>query len=652
MQYMASNKTKSVYMDKDTLRSLRQFTFPQILSRQAEKLGSGKTAIREKAYGIWQAFDWKDYLRYTKLTCLGLISIGLERAENVGFILDNRPEWLFSELGTHSAGGIAVNFSTSSETKELIYGLNQIQSTYVFVQDKKQVDKLFEWKKDLPSVRRIVYIDPTGIGPYSDEPWLISFSQLLRLGNDKDSEDPELFYKELWEGKADDLALMIMTSGTAGLPKPVMINYENVTEMAGKWLETVPLGVGDNWMSHISAPCIMDHIWGLGVALAGGMTMNFPETVETASEDLKEIGPSFIIALPDFWEKLMAKIILKMKDAGFLKSWLYYRSRNVSRAVADLEDEGRPLNLKLKFLKWFYNYIVFQPLLNRIGYLKIVNAYTWGKHISPEVIKFFRIHNLNLRQGYGLVETAGIFQIQSRSNGKAGTVGKSLPGIKLKISEDSEILVKNNSNFLGYYKDAEATSHVFIDGWFHTGDIGYLNTEGQLVIIGRKNDVSHTESGEYFSTAAIEAQIKFSPYIKEAVVWAERQNYLTALINIDFQNTTAWAEKRKIHYTDYLELSSRPEVEKLIKEEIHEINNQLTDSLRIHKFILLYKQLDKDGEELTLNGKVRKVFISQEYRELIEAMYTDKKKVHIAFRLRNRRGHPVSIKTEVNIIEI
>ncbi|MCJ7686922.1 MAG: AMP-binding protein, partial [Desulfobacteraceae bacterium] len=475
-------------LDEDTLSSLDRFTFPQIMSRQAERLGNEKIAIREKAYGIWQTYNWKDYLRYTKLVCLGLISLGLKRGENVGLILDNHPEWLFSELGVQSTGGVTVNLFTSSVAKELIYGLNRIQAAYVVAQDQEQIDKLLEFRDELSHVKRVIYVDPTGMRRYMDDPWLLSFSQLIELGKKKDDEEPDLYVKELWEGKPDEVALMLMTSGTTGLPKMVMLTYENFIEMARKWLETAPIGIGDNWISITPTAWIVDQMWGVGVTLAGGMTMNFPETFETVVEDFMEIGPSIIVTSSRFWEDLASKIRVMISDSGFIKRWIYKQSQKTGGAVVDLESDGKAVPARLKIFQWLFGRIVSLPLLDRVGCLGFRAAYTGGHPISPDVIRFFRANGLNLKQCYGLTETSGIFQVQPDGEVKPETVGKPLPRTEVKITEDQEVLVLSKSNFVGYYQSPEATAEVLKDGWFHTGDAGYFDDDGHLLIIGRKED--------------------------------------------------------------------------------------------------------------------------------------------------------------------
>ena len=649
---MNATYNKIERMDQPFSESLGEFTLPQILSRQAERLGSEKTAIREKAYGIWQAFNWKEYFLYTKLTALGLFALGLKRGENVGLILDNHPEWLFSELGAQSVGAITIPLFASAVAKELVQGLNRVGAAYVFVQDQEQVDKLLSLRDKLHHVKTIIYIDPTGMRAYKDDPWLISFNQLLELGEDLDNEQPDLYIKELWEGRPDDVALLLMTSGTTGKPKLVMLTHENFTETASKWIETAPIGVGDNWISITPTAWIVDQMWGVGITMCGGLIMNFPETSETAVDDFREIGPNVIITSSRFWEDLASTIRVKISDSGFIKTALYNLSQRLGGRIVDLESEKKRIPLRLNALHWFMIRTVSRPLMDRMGCLQFRVAYTGGHPISPDVIRFFRANGLNLKQCYGLTETGGIVQVQPDEEVKPETVGKSLPGIEVKITDDQEVLVLSKSNFVGYYNNPEATAEVLKDGWFYTGDAGYFDDDGHLVIIGRKQDIMRTNEGEAFSPDFIETRLKFSPYIKEAVIWGEGHEFLTAFINIDFGNVGNWAEDRKIPYTTYTDLSQQTAVEGLILGEVGEVNRQLPDSMKLARIILLYKLLDPDDEELTRTGKVRRKFVSEQYKALIDAMYADRTELPIKGEVRYRDGTVGVIETTVKILTL
>ncbi|MGZ3536732.1 MAG: AMP-binding protein [Thermodesulfobacteriota bacterium] len=638
--------------DQETVLALSQFTLPQILFKQAKELGTKKIAIREKMYGIWQAYNWEDYFQYTKHVALGFFALGLKRGENIGIITDNHPEWLFSELGAQAIGAITVNFFTSSTAKELTTMLNRIQAAYVVAQDQEQVDKLLEMKEQLPHVRKVIYVDPTGMRTYTNNPWLMSFKELLDSGAEIDAKQPNLFEEQLWKGKAEEVALMIMTSGTTGIPKLAMISHKSFTEIARKWVETAPIGIGDNWISITPTAWIVDQMWGMGVSPLTGMSMNFPETPETATEDFREIGPAVIITSSRFWEDLASKIRVKIADAGWVKRKLFALGEKIGGAVVDHQSKKEPVPSSLRFLHRIAARLVYRPLLDRVGCAQIRAAVTGGHPISPDVIRFFRAKGLNLKHAYGLTEGGGVFQVQPDGEVKPESVGKPLPRTEVKIAEDQEVLVRTPSCFVGYYQDPEATKKALIDGWLHTGDAGYIDDDGHLLIIGRKEEIMRTKAGEAISSDFIETRLKFSPYIKEAVVWGEARDYITGFINIDFGNVGSWAEDRMIPYTTYTDLSQQPPVEELILGEVRLVNTQLPKPMRLKKIILLYKLLDADDEELTRTGKVRRKFVYEQYIKLIEAMYSDQKELEVTGKVRYRDGQVGTITTKVKILTV
>jgi long-chain acyl-CoA synthetase len=383
------------------------------------------------------------------------------------------------------------------------------------------------------------------------------------------------------------------------------------------------------------------------------MVMNFPETLETMEEDFREIGPTVIVTASRFWEQLASKIRVKISDSGFVKRFLYNTCVKIGGAVVDRESQKLAVPLHLRLLYWMATHIMYRPLLDRVGCLRFRGAYTGGHPISPDVIRFFRAGGLNLKQCYGLTESGGIFQVQPDDEVKLETVGVPLPRTEIKIAEDQEVLVKSRSNFVGYYQDEEATSKAFTDdGWLRTGDAGYIDEDGHLLIIGRKEEIMRTRDGEAFSPDFIETRLKFSPYINEAVIFGEGRPFITAFINIDFGNVGNWAEERKIAYTTYTDLSQQPEVEDLIRGEISGVNKQLPQPMQLVHFILLYKLLDADDEELTRTGKVRRKFVFQQYKDLIEAMYSDKKELAVSGQVKYRDGHIGTIETTVRILSV
>jgi long-chain acyl-CoA synthetase len=627
-------------------------TLPQLLAAQAKRFGANEAAIREKAYGVWQTYNWQEYLRYTRQSSMGLIALGFKRGETVGLITDNHPEWLFSELGAQAAGGITLNLFTSAVVEELSASLNRIRASFVIVQNQEQVDKMFAARENLGHVRNVIYIDPTGMSLGKTDPWLISFRDLLAMGEKLDGDRPDLFLTELSRGNPEETAMMIQTSGTTGMPKLAMLSHRNLTSMGESWIRAVAIQPGENWISMSPPAWIVDQMWGVGVALASGMTMNFPEMPDTVLEDFREIGPSRIITSSRFWEELASRIRVRMADAGWIKHGLFDIAERIGRSVVSRQVRREPVPPLIKGLHRLAAIIIYRPLLDRIGCANFLSAYTGGHPISPDVISFFRAIGLNLKQCYGLTEGGGIFQLQPDEEVKQETVGTPLPGVQVRIAEDQEVLVSSASVFQGYYQDYQATEEAFIEGWLRTGDAGYLDMDGHLLIIGRKEEIIRNKSGEAFSPDFIETRLKFSPFIKEAVIFGEGRPFLTAMINIDFGNTGNWAEERMIPYTTYMDLSQQTEIQELILKEIRKVNEQLPEVMKIHKFILLYKLLDADDEELTRTGKVRRRFVYGLYLNLIEAMYTGEKEVRVKGKVRYRDGQIGETDTRIRIVEI
>jgi long-chain acyl-CoA synthetase len=534
----------------------------------------------------------------------------------------------------------------------LAFSIKRINSPVVVVQDQEQVDKLLEVKEKLPLTKKVVYIDPTGMTSYENDPWLMSYADLLKTGEKFITEHPGLIEEEINKGRPDDIAVMIQTSGTTGVPKLAMLSHRNLTTMAAQWVEETKITPEENWLSMSPPAWIVDQMWGMGVALESAMSMNFPETAETVMEDFRDIGPSIIITASRFWEDMASSIRVKISDAGWLKKKLFYWGESIGKAVVEKQSHKQTIPLFLRALYKAMSVAVYRPLLDRLGCAHFHSAFTGGHPISPDVILFFRAIGLNLKQCYGLTESGGIFQIQPDNEVKLETVGKPLPLTEVKIAEDQEVLVKSEANFSGYYNDYQSTQGAFENGWLKTGDAGYIDGDGHLLIIGRKEDIIRNKSGEAFSPDFIETRLKFSPYIKEAVTFGEARPYITAMINIDLGNVGNWAEEKMIPYTTYMDLSQQQAVEELILKEIRQVNEQLPEVMKINKFILLYKLLDADEEELTRTGKVRRRFVYGLYIKIIEAMYSSQKNVQVTGKVRYRDGRIGEIETTINIINV
>jgi long-chain acyl-CoA synthetase len=627
-------------------------TLPQLLAQNAQAFGDSKTAIREKAYGIWQTYTWKDYFNYVKKTAAGFAALNMKRGDNMCMIVNNSPEWLFSELGAHALGATTLNLFTSSIAFELAFSIERIHSPVVVVQDQEQVDKLLEVKDKLTHVQKVVYIDPTGMTAYENDAWLISYAGLLETGEKYLADHPDDVEEEISKGRPRDIAVMIQTSGTTGVPKIAMLSHRNLTTMAEQWVEAANIQPEENWISMSPTAWIVDQMWGMGVALTGAMTMNFPETPETVLDDFRDIGPSMLITASRFWEDMASRIRVKISDASWIKRKLFYLGEKVGRSVVQKKLQKQTISWPVKVLYGFLRVAVYNPLLDRLGCSHFHSAFTGGHPISPDVIGFFRAIGLNLKQCYGLTESCGIFQIQPDNEVKLETVGKPLPLTEVKLADDQEVLVKSEANFSGYYNDYKSTESAFENGWLKTGDAGYIDDDGHLLIIGRKEDIIRNKSGDAFSPDFIETRLKFSPYIKEAVTFGEARPYITAMINIDLGNVGNWAEDRMIPYTTYMDLSQQKAVEDLILKEVRDVNRQLPDVMKIRKFVLLYKLLDADDDELTRTGKVRRRFVYGLYIKIIEAMYGGLTHVPVTGKIRYRDGRIGEIETTINIISV
>lgn len=380
--------------------------------------------------------------------------------------------------------------------------------------------------------------------------------------------------------------------------------------------------------------------------------MNFPETPETVKDDFRDIGPSMLITASRFWEDLASSIRVKISDSGWLKKKLFEQGEIIGKIIVGKKTKKNKIPLYLSILYKIMNPLVYRPLLDRIGCARFQSAFTGGHPISPDVILFFRAIGLNLKQCYGLTEAGGIFQVQPDNEVKLETVGKPLSLTEVKIAEDQEVLVRSEANFVGYYNDYQATQNAYENGWLKTGDAGYIDADGHLLIIGRKEDIIRNKSGEAFSPDFIETRLKFSPYIKEAVIFGENRPFITAMINIDMGNVGNWAEERMIPYTTYMDLSQQKAVEELILKEVRKVNEQLPEVMKLKKFVLLYKLLDADEEELTRTGKVRRRFVYGLYIKIIEAMYGEEKNVRVVGKVKYRDGRIGEIETTVNIIRV
>ncbi len=623
-------------------------TFPKLLIAQAKRFGKSKVALREKDFGIWQEVTWAQYLENVKAFSLGLVRLGLERGDKISIIGDNRPEWVYAELAAQAAGGISVGLYQDSVAKEVRYVIDHSDSEFLIVEDQEQVDKIIEIKNDLPKVKKVIYYDPKGLRGYKEE-FLMSFTAVLELGREHEREHPGLFEANVAAGKGSDVAIICYTSGTTGVSKGAMLTFDNLLAM-GKHLTTIdPVKETDEYVSFLPLAWIGEQMMTLSTGLLIGLTVNFPEEPETAQENIREIGPHVMFSPPRIWENMVSTVQVKIEDTSAFKRFCYDLCLPVGQQMADYKFRKQKPPLWLKLAYAFANVVMLMPLRDHLGLLRIRRAYTGGAALGPDTFKFFHAIGVNLKQIYGQTEISGISVVHRDDDVKFETVGKPIPETEIMVSDTGEILSRSPSVFVGYYKQPEITAETLRDGWLHSGDAGILDEDGHLVVIDRMKDVMRLVDGTKFSPQYIENKLKFSQYVKEAVVVGQDRPYVAALINIDMANVGKWAENRQIPYTTYTDLAQKEHVYELIARDVERVNKDLPRAARIKKFVLLHKELDADDEELTRTRKVRRKFVEERYAWLIEELYGESEMIEIEADIKYRDGRQAKIQTSLKV---
>jgi len=637
---------------EDTYQLL-DFTIPQLLRWRVKETGS-KVALREKDFGYWNNYTWDDYYDHVRKVALGLEKIGLKKEEVVILIGDNIPEMLFVALGTQSIGAISAAIYQTTMPEEIAQLLDYLGATIVFCDDQEQVDKIVEVRDQVPNVRKVIYEDPRGMRNYQSDDWFMRIRDLYRLGEAAHKEDANRFESMLNQGVPDDVCHLCLTSGTTGLSKGTMLTHKNYINMGLQLIEADPLEPTDEYLSFLPFAWIGEQMNSFGVAMASGITINFPESVETAMEDLKEIGPHFMFGAPRIYETIRSQIWLKIDESYWLNRWVYGKFIKIGEKAARYRMSGNPMPTALKFLAWLGHQVLFRPLINQIGLLRLRRAYTGGAALGPELFTFYQAIGVNLKQIYGQTEIVGIAYMHRDGDVRPDTVGKPLPGTECRISEEGEILSRSLSVTPGYFNLPEKTAEVLEGGWLHSGDAGYIDDNGHLVVIDRVADVMHNKDGEMFSPMFLENKLKFSPYIKEAVIFGDKREFVSALINIDPIVVGKWAEDRGISYTTFMDLSGKPEVAKLVHKEVIDVNQRAEkEHFRIKRYAILYKLLDVDDGELTKTGKIRRKFVGEKYEHLYEALYDDaisEKEVEALYQYQD--GQTTTVKTTIRFYTV
>ena len=629
---------------------MAELTLPQFLLRNAKE-HPRRVAMREKEYGIWQEFTWAQYLDHVKAIALGLIRLGFQRGDKIAIISDNRPQVYWTMVAAQACGGVPVPVYQDAIAKEIQYVIDHSDARFVLAEDQEQVDKLLELRKGLPKVQKIIYDDPKGMRHYRD-PILMPLTELETLGQELDRAEPRRFEELVAAGRPDDVALISFTSGTTGFPKGAMVTHVNLIEAVRSALAVETYRPGDQYLAYLPPAWIGDSAWSLAGHLLAGFTVNYPERPETVQENLREIGPHIALLPPRILENLVSQIQVKMEDASRVKRWLFRKFAPVGQELARRRMERQPVSFGLQLLAWLGEFFVFASLRDHLGLRRARYTYTGGASLGPEVFLFFRGLGVNLKQVYGQTENSALSCIQRDGDVKLGTVGPPLPGNEIKITEDGEIISRSLRVFAGYYKDPEALAEVVRNGWLCSGDAGFFDPGGHLVVIDRLKDVTPLADGTKFAPQFICNKLKFSPYLKEGIAVGQDRPYVVVILCIDMENVGKWAERRQIAYTTYTDLAQKPQVYDLIQREVERVNRDLPETTRIRKFVLLHKELDPDDEEVTRTRKVRRGVVAQKYAAIIEALYTDAHVVPVTSVITYQDGRQATLETTLVIRDV
>ncbi|MFH1650956.1 MAG: AMP-binding protein [Chloroflexota bacterium] len=627
--------------------TVRQETIPQLLQRNADQWGD-RPAMCMKSFGVWQQYTWRDCYERVRAFSLGLIALGLEPGNVVCLIGDNEPEWFWGEFAVQAARGIGTGVFVDSIPSEVKYIAEQSDARFAIVNDQEQTDKFLEIKDQLPLLKKVIYWDPKGLRNY-DDPALISFREVMAQGREYEKTHPGLFEENIAAGKGDDVAFIYFTSGTTGLPKGAVLTHRALINTARGFVSRYPLDENDDLISNFPAAWVGDSYFATIPHLLTGARLNFPEEPETIAEDTREVGPNFAIYGPRQWEGLVSEIQVKMIDAHPLKRFFYHLFLPVGHRIADYKFKDRQPPLFWRWLHVIAYFLLFRPLKDRLGLSKVRFAVTGSSVLSLDTFRLIHAIGIELRQNYASTE-AGFISSHGKGDIRFESVGRPAAGTEVRITDAGELLVRSDCMFSGYHKNPEKTRETLIDGWCHTGDAVHVNEEGHLIFMDRLDHMGELRSGEKYAPQYIEGRLRFSPYIKDAmVIGGKDKDYVSAIVNIDFTMVSKWAERSRLAFTTFVDLSQKKDVADLVEKDLLRVNGYLPEGSRVKKFVLMHKEFDPDEAELTRTRKLRREFMEERYKELIDAMYTDGGSVKVTAPVTYRDGRKGVVATTIKV---
>jgi len=625
-------------------------TIPKVIRGNYEKWGC-RTAMCMKKFGIWERYSWADCYENVKYLSLGLINLGLTAGDGVCIIGDNEPEWFWGEFATHAAGGIATGIFVDSIPADVKYIAAHSDAKFAIVNDQEQTDKFLEIKDELPSLKKVIYWDSKGLRNY-DAPLLISFAEVLELGRKYEETHPDLFEQNVERGKGDDIAFIYYTSGTTGLPKGAIITHRALINTAKGFVSRYPLNEDDDLISNFPAAWVGDSYFATIPHLLTGARLNFPEEPETIAEDTREVGPNFVIYGPRQWESLVSDIQVKIMDAHPLKRFCYNLFLPVGHKMADFRFQGKTPNLFWRALYGIAHGLLFRPLKDRLGLTKVRCAVTGSSVLSLDTFRLIHAIGIELRQNYASTE-AGFISSHAKDDIAFESVGRPALGTEVRLTDKGELLVRSDCMFNGYYKEPEKTVAILVDKWCHTGDAVHINEGGHLIFLDRLEHMAELSSGIKYAPQYIEGRLRFSPYIKDAmVIGGKDKEFVSAIINMDFAIVGKWAERNRIPYTTFVDLSQKKEVADLVQRDMVRVNGYLPEVARVRRFALLHKEFDPDEAELTRTRKLRRDFMEERYEDLIKALYGDGEEVDVKAQVTYRDGRQGVVTTTIRVREV
>lgn len=626
-------------------------TIGALLAKNASLHGKD-IALREKERGIWKETTWADYSQEVLACAAGLEKIGVKPGKAVLILGDNRARLYGGMLAVSLLGAYAMPAYPGATLEELRHFLGEVEIVAAIAEDQEQVDKILELKAaGAQGIDHIIYDEARGLGFYEVE-GLMSWDHLIEVGQHDLNEAPGLREELLGRTKPEDPAIFLHSSGTTGAPKGIVLSQKNVLAAARNGRAAGAFDENEEILAYLPMAWVGDYAITVAAALLWRFTVNVPERQETVVRDMREIAPTFYLAAPRSWDQMLTTIQVGIENSTPFKKWLYHFF--MDRAVAA---ETRKLNGKsggaLEPLgRLLGEAIVFGPIKDQFGLSRLKNAFTGGEAIGEDTFVFYRALGIKLRQLYGQTENSAINAIQSPGEVRLHTVGKPAPGVEVTIAEDGEILVRSDSVFEGYFDKPEATAEALEGGWLHTGDAGYLEENGHLVVLGRVSEVMHTAGGERYVPNYIENRLKFSPYIKDAAVIGAGLEELTAMVCVDFEAVGHWAEVNGVPYVSYADLSQREEVATLLREAFQRVNKAVTEPLRLQRFVSLPKEFDPDDGEITRTRKLRRKVVQERYADVIAALYDGSKEVHVSAHVTYETGEVGKVERNLPIREV